>query len=124
MHRLRLFLRLNGASCLAFGLLFVLTPASVAAFLAERSTAPPAVITVLGVGLILNGMALFLTAHARAPSRFAVRFFSIGDLLWVVATLVLIVAGLWIDRMAGLLAALAVAIFVGTVGWLQWRTLE
>jgi hypothetical protein len=105
---------------LLFGLLFVVAPSSVAAFLADRSVAPYPLVVVLGVGLLINGLALYFTARADWPSRTAVRFFSFGDALWVLSTVVLIATGIWIDRLPGVVAALAVAGFVGTVGWIQW----
>lgn len=124
MTRLRLVLMLNGASCVLFGLLFLFASSSVAAFLAVRTPAPAATILVLGAGLLINGLALFFFARSKSPNRHAVRFFSLGDLLWVLATLVLIGTGIWIDRLPGILAALVVAVFVGTVGWLQWRAIS
>ena len=123
MTRLRLVLMLNGASCVLFGLLFLFASSSVAAFLADRTPAPAAIILVLGAGLLINGLALLFFARSKSPNRRAVRFFSLGDLLWVLATFVLIGTGIWIDRAPGILAALAVAVFVGTVGWLQWRAI-
>jgi len=125
MKTLRFVLRLNGGSCVAFGLLFMLAPARVASFLAEQaSSAPPVVIAVLGAGLLINGVALFLTARADSPRRSALWLFSIGDLLWVIATLVLIASGIWIERTWGIIASLLVALFVGSVGLLQWRALD
>ncbi|HMB38942.1 MAG TPA: hypothetical protein VKO85_07680 [Wenzhouxiangellaceae bacterium] len=124
MKRLRLVLMLNGASCVLFGLLFLLASSSVSAFLADRAAAPAAIILVLGAGLLINGLALFFVARSNRPNRHAVWFFSVGDLLWVLATLVLIATGVWIDRAPAILAALAVAVFVGTVGWLQWRAIR
>lgn len=123
MKRLRLVLMLNGSSCVIFGLLFILAPSSVAAFLADKAAAPTALILALGVGLLVNGLALFATSRASEPNRRMVGFFSFGDALWVVGTLVLVATGTWIDRMPGIAAALSVAVVVGTFGWLQWRAL-
>jgi len=124
MDRLRLVLRLNAASCILFGLLFVVAPGSVATFLADRTIAPAAVVLVLGVALLANGGALLATARAQSPRRAMVRFFSVGDALWVVGTVILIACGVWIDRSAGIVAALAVAAFVGSAGWLQWAAVN
>jgi len=123
VKRLRLVLMLNGASCVLFGLLFLFASSSVSAFLADRAAAPDAIILVLGAGLLINGLALFFFARSNSPNRHAVWLFSLGDLLWVLATLVLIATGVWIDRAPAILAALAVAVFVGTLGWLQWRAI-
>jgi len=119
--RLYTVLLLNAASCIGFGLLFVALPSPTAAFLAHEHVAPAWCIAVLGVGLILNGAGLLLTAKQRPPHTLLVRFFSLGDLLWVLATLVLIAAGWWINTSAGITAALLVAAAVGSMGWLQWN---
>ena len=85
-------LRLNAASCLSFGLIFLAAPWTVAAFL---GTAPVWLIVSLGVGLIGNGVLLWLSVReARAPKRAEVLFFCLGDLGWVVMTLALILTGL------------------------------
>ncbi len=124
MNRLRPVLRLNAASCLLFGLLFIAVPSPVAAFLADRNPAPEWLIMGLGIGLLLNGLGLFITARAPLPNRIMVRFFSIGDALWVLGTLVLLASGIWIDRVPGGVAALAVAAFVGAAGWMQWAAVS
>lgn len=114
-------LRLNAASCIGFGLLFISLPLQTAAFLANEQIAPAWFIAVLGAGLTLNGAGLLLTARQRPPRTLLVRLFSLGDLLWVLATLVLIVTGWWINSAAGIGAALLVAATVGSMGWLQWQ---
>ena len=108
----------NAASCLGFGLLFVAASTPVAAFL---GTAPAPVVLGLGVGLILNGIWLLLTARKPAPTRVEILQFVAGDAMWVLATLALILMGLWITTTAGIIAALLVAAMVGIFGWLQWR---
>lgn len=114
-------LRLNAASCLSFGLIFLAAPWNVAAFL---GTAPVWLIVSLGVGLIGNGVLLWLSAReARAPKRAEVLFFCLGDLGWVVMTLALILTGLWITTPAGQGVALIVALAVGAMGWMQWQAL-
>lgn len=114
-------MRLNALSCLGFGALFALAPGEVAGFL---GTAPALPVFVLGVGLLGNGVLLWLAARAgRQPRRREVLFFCAGDLGWVAATLALIAAGLWITTPAGQAAALAVAACVGAMGVGQWRAL-
>jgi len=114
-------LLLNAGSCIGFGLLFISLPAATALFLASDKIAPAWFIVLLGAGLIANGVGLAVTARQQAPQAGLVRFFSIGDLLWVVATLLLITTGWWINTAAGISAALLVAALVGSMGWLQWR---
>lgn len=112
-------LRLNALSCLGFGGLFLAAPGQVAAAL---GTPPGWVVALLGAGLLGNAALLWLSVRGgRAPRRAEVLFFSIGDGVWVVATLALIVAGVWIVTPGGRIAALAVAVMVGALGLAQWR---
>lgn len=112
-------LRLNALSCLGFGALFFVAPAAVAA---ARGTPPAWFIAVLGAGIIGNGVLLWLSVRGgRTPRRAEVLFFSMGDAGWVVATLVLILAGVWIVTPGGRIAAIIVAVMVGALGFAQWR---
>lgn len=120
MTRLKTILGANALSCLAFGGVFIAAPASVAAFLGTPP-APAWLIAGLGAGLILNGLHLAYAATRTAPSRAAVAYFSAGDFLWVVATLVLVATGTWITAPRGIAAALAVAVVVAALGILQLR---
>ncbi len=119
--RLQSVLRVNAASCIGFGLVFSLLPGKTAAFLAVERIAPAWLIAVLGVALIVNGLGLLLTARQQAPQLMLVRLFSLGDLLWVVATIALIITGWWVNSSTGIAVALLVAAGVGTMGWLQWQ---
>jgi len=114
-------LRLNALSCLGFGALFLLAPVAVAAVI---GTPPVWLVAALGAGLVGNGALLLLSVRGgRAPRRAEVLFFSLGDAAWVVATLALILAGVWIVTPGGRVAALAVAVMVGALGVAQWRRL-
>lgn len=114
-------LRLNAFSCLAFGVLFVSAPGVVAAAL---GTPPAWLVAALGAGLVGNGALLWLSVRdGRVPRRAEVLFFSMGDAAWVMATLALIITGVWIVTPGGRIAALAVAIMVGAFGLAQWRRL-
>lgn len=114
-------LRLNALSCLGFGLVFLLAPGAVATAL---GTPPGWVIAALGAGLLGNALLLWLSVRGgRAPRRAEVLFFSLGDAGWVVATLALILGGVWIVTPGGRIAALAVAAMVGALGLAQWRRL-
>jgi len=119
--RLQSVLRVNAASCIGFGLVFGLLPDKTAAFLAVERIAPAWLIAVLGVALIINGLGLLLTSRQQAPQTMLVQFFSLGDLLWVVGTIVLIITGWWVNSSTGIAVALLVAAGVGTLGWLQWQ---
>ena len=110
-------LRANAASCLIFGLGFAIFPASIAAFL---GSAPGFLIQILGVGLVINAALLWM-ASLRGAKRADVLFFSLSDFTWVAATAVLIALQLWVTDPAGILAAIAAALLVGTLGLLQWQ---
>lgn len=114
-------LRLNALSCLGFGVLFLAAPGPVATGL---GTPPTWLIVALGAGLVGNAALLWLSARGgRAPRRAEVLFFCAGDAAWVVATLALVLAGVWIVTPGGRIAALVVAIMVGALGLAQWRRL-
>jgi len=114
-------LRLNALSCLGFGVLFGLVPGPVAAAL---GTPPVWLVAALGAGLVGNGALLWLSVRGgRSPRRAEVLFFSLGDAAWVVGTLALIVAGIWIVTPGGRVAALVVGAMVGALGLAQWRRL-
>jgi len=114
-------LRLNALSCLGFGALFLAAPGAVAQAL---GTPPVWLVAALGAGLLGNALLLWLSVRGgRAPRRAEVLFFSLGDAGWVMATLALILGGVWIVTPGGRIAALAVAAMVGALGLAQWRRL-
>jgi len=119
--QLAMVMRLNALSCLGFGTLFSIGPKAVAAFLGD---APAFALQLLGLGLVLNGVLLLGASRPRrAPRRREVLFFCAGDVVWVLATVMLVVGDFWITTVSGQIAALAVAAGVGTMGLLQWRDL-
>jgi len=111
-------LRLNALSCLVFGALFLGRPEQVSGVLGD----PPAgLLRLVGIVLILHAGHLGW-ASLRRPGAWEVGYFSIGDALWVAATLALLVGGVWITTPLGQGLALVVGAGVGCLGWLQWRT--
>jgi hypothetical protein len=120
MPALKAIMSANALSCLVFGTLFLAMPRGVADFLGSPP-APALILTVLGAGLLLNGAHLVYAATRPAPARWVVAYFSVGDFLWVAGTLALVLTDTWITSSAGIAAALAVALGVGTFGFLQWR---
>ena len=112
---LKNILRANAVSCLVFGLLFVAIPAIVAAFL---GSAPWLAISIIGALLIVNGLHL-LWAAKRTPAKWEVIYFSVGDFLWLLATIVLIATGFWITTTKGIIVAILVALMVGLFGLMQ-----
>lgn len=118
MPSLKTILRMNAASCIGFGALFVIAPGIVAAFLGTPP-APNILIVVLGAILIVNGVHLLHTSLRPAAPRWLVLYFSAGDAVWVAMTAALIAAGVWITSTPGILAAVAVALAVGGLGLAQ-----
>jgi len=118
MTSIKTILRINAASCIGFGGLFVASPDAVASFLGTPP-APKIVILVLGALLILNGAHLLYTSMGAHVPKALVLYFSTGDVLWVFATVALIATGTWITTTSGIVAALAVAAAVGAMGLAQ-----
>jgi hypothetical protein len=116
MTSLRFVLRLNAASCLGFGTLFVLRSGPVAAFL---GTMPPAVLFAVGAVLFANGAHLLLASFRRHTFRFEIVWFSLGDMAWWLASLGLLATGVWITTPAGRAAAVLVAVAVAGLGVAQ-----
>ena len=124
MPGLRNVMRANAASCLVFGAVFSTQPAWVAHGLGGSVPPPSALIVVLGIALILNGLHLLWAASRQALNRMLLLYFSAGDFVWVVGTLGLLASGQWITTPLGTWATLVVAIAVGAFGILQfagWR---
>lgn len=124
MTTLRTVLRLNAASCIGFGLLFLTMPSQLAQFLSSQTPAPGLVLQLIGIALLANGLHLVWTSIHPAPKKALILYFSLGDFLWVVGTLVLLFAGIWVTSVAGILAAIVVAITVGYFGVLQTKNLR
>jgi len=118
MPSLRHVLAANAASCFSFGAVFALLPDTVARFLAVEP-APELLVRGLGLVLILNGAHLAIAHRRTAPRRMEILYFCLGDIAWVVTTLGLIAAELWITSTPGIAAALGVAVLVGLFAALQ-----
>lgn len=115
---LKFVLLSNGISCAFFGALFLAMPIAITGFIGDP---PVLLIQVLGAGLIINALLLFINGLKAQPPRKKVIAFAIGDGIWVLITAVLLIAGLWITTPQGMIASIAVAIFVGLCGFAQWR---
>ncbi len=116
MTSLAFVLRLNAASCLGFGALFMLASDALAVWL---GTMPPLLIFWLGLGLGLNGGHLLLAARRPCPMRAEVLWFVAGDMLWWLATLGLIATEVWLTTPAGMALAGLVAVGVAGLGAAQ-----
>ena len=116
MDSLKVVMRLNAASCILFGLLFVVFSQPVASFLGQ---VPNTIIMFLGLGLLVNGGHLVLASRRQDIRESEVIWFSLGDFSWWLATLGLIVANVWITTPFGIAVAVFVAIGVAGLGVAQ-----
>lgn len=121
MKNLKVALRLNAASCLVFGLLFVVMPAATGNFLGVSSAMA---ITIVGAALLCNGAHLLVASSRQHFYPLEVYYFSVGDLLWVNVTLMLVASESFLPTPVSIAAALLVAAFVGSVGVLQLTALS
>ena len=119
MITLKTVMRANAASCIIFALIFLLNPAATAALLGGEIPAPDLVFLILGAVLMFNGLHLIWVSSNPMPNKLWVLYFSFGDFLWVIATAVLLILGIWITTGIGVIASMVVAIVVGTFGVLQ-----
>lgn len=121
MLSLKTTLLMNACSCLIFGGIFAGFPRQVAVFLGGSTPAPQLVMLLLGGVLVVNGIHLVWAAHRHQPGRLLIRYFSLGDFLWVAASAVLLLCGWWITTIEGQVASLLVALMVGGLGLIQWQ---
>ncbi len=117
-------LRANATSCILFGVVFLSMPSAVADFLSTKMQVSSVVLQILGLGLILNGLHLAWASKAISPSKAIILYFSLGDFVWVLATLALIGAGIWITTTTGIFVAMLVALLVGIMGYFQLKKLR
>lgn len=118
MTALRSVLRLNAASCLIFGALFVVADGGVAEFIGAENAQD---VFAIGAMLLAFAAGLGFVSAQPNPNRWAVLGFAIGDGLWVVSTCSYMAIGILITTGPGIAAALAVNLMVGTFGVLQFR---
>lgn len=116
MKNLKMAFRLNAASCLVFGFLFVVMPGTVGNFLGVSSAMA---VTIVGAALLVNGAHLLVASSRRHVRPLEVYYFSAGDLLWVNVTLMLAASESFLLTPISNVASLLVAAFVGSVGVLQ-----
>lgn len=119
MVTLKDVLRTNAASCIVFGLIFLFIPSTVAGFLSTEGLAPNTAILILGIGLIFNGLHLAWASLKPMPPKSLIIYFSVGDFLWVIATVLLIIFGIWVTTPLGIIISLFISAMVGLLGVLQ-----
>lgn len=120
MASLNNILRINAASCLGFGMVFLVGSGAVSAFL---GTIPTQVLIAIGVGLVVNGLHLGLASLRAAPRRAEIIWFSLGDLFWWMGSLLLVASAVWITTPIGLVSVLLVAMAVAALGVSQLAVL-
>lgn len=109
-------MKANAISCIVFGLIFLIMPSRVILFLSADMQAPKAVLLILGIGLIVNGLHLIWASQKPIPSKALVLYFSIGDFAWVLGSISLVLLGIWINTTAGVITTLVVSAIVGLFG--------
>lgn len=67
----------------------------------------------------MNGLHLLWASTIPIPNKNLILYFSIGDYIWVIASVGLMVSEVWITTTGGVLVASAVAVMVGVFGGLQ-----
>lgn len=119
MITLKNVLKANAASCIIFGLMFLWAPLEIALFLSNDAPAPELVLFLLGAVLVINGLHLLWASVQTSPNKLLVWYFSFGDLLWAIGTIVLLIGGIWITTVFGIIAAIVVGMTVSVLGVLQ-----
>jgi len=119
MTTLNHVMKANAISCIVFGSIFLIMPAMVITFLSADIPAPKTIILILGIGLIVNGLHLIWASLKPIPSKALVLYFSIGDFIWVLASISLVLFGIWITTTAGVITTLTVSAMIGFFGIFQ-----
>lgn len=113
-------LRINAASCLGFGAVFLSAPGTVSALL---GSVPQQVLVVIGAGLLINGLHLSMASMRAAPRPAEIIWFSLGDLLWWASSLAVVASARWITTSFGIVSVLLVALAVAALGLAQLAVL-
>lgn len=115
---LRLVLWLNSLSCLAFGACFAAFPRVVNVYVGGTDR-QHLLIALVGAGLIFNGLHLFWASLRRNLRRMEIIWFSLGDFLWVLASVILLLFGILVTTPGGVVMAAIVSFLVFSFGVLQ-----
>lgn len=119
MPTLNKILHANGSTCLIFGIILVLFPSQIALFLSSSAPAPCEWIIAVGCLLLCNSGHLFWVARSPLPSKWHIVYFSLGDMLWVLGTMGLVITHTWITNSFAIIVSYIIALLVGTLGALQ-----
>lgn len=121
MTALKFVMRLNAASCLLFGVLFIYMPNHVAIFLGGEAPPPGLLIAATGVVLFMNGLHLIWSSTLSQINKGLIYYFSFGDFSWVLISIYLMTTRLWVTTTAGIMTATGVATVVGCFGIMQFK---
>ena len=114
-----MIMKANAFSCILFGLIFLMTTEDVILFLSTDNQMPKLILELLGIVLISNGLHLIYEARTIKPKKLWVVYFSMGDFLWVIVSILLILSEMWITTKNGIIMTVVISIIVGTFGLLQ-----
>ena len=117
-RRLKGILTLDATTCAVMGLLLIVATGPAAALMQISAS------LLFWAGLLLLPIACFmaLTARAAQVPAWAVSFIVLGNLLWVIASLVLPLSGAITPNVFGWIFILAQAAVVAVFAWLEWST--
>lgn len=116
MKLLKTTLWLNASSCIIFGLLLTLMSNEVNQFIGN---AYDWLTPLIGVILMINGCHLLLASRRKKTISLEIFYFILGDFLWVIASVSLILASAVITTQQGTIISLLIAAMVGVFGVLQ-----
>ena len=111
----------NASFCLASALLILLLPGLLAEFVIDL---PVIVFRILGVGLLLFALDVFLTARKESPSRGKVLYIFAADLAWVVLTPVVLLTLPERITSLGNLLLVDIALIVAAFATIEWLALK
>jgi len=109
-------LLLNSSSCLLFGLVFLLLSGSVNEFIGNDYKW---VIPYIGAALLFNGLHLLIASNRKSPVRAEILYFVLGDFLWVMGSIALVLMGVGITSTYGIIVSLLISAMVGSFGVMQ-----
>ncbi len=121
---LRRALQADGVFCTLSGLLLIADAGPIAALI---GVSQPWILTVLGVDLLIYAALLFLAARRTPIVRWHAQAFMAADVIWVLASVVLVLGGLLPLTTFGFWAVLGVADIAAVLGALKyigWRRLR
>lgn len=118
MSSLAIVLRYNAASCILFGFTFAVLPNGISSLIGNSA---PVILRIVGICLVFHGLHLWLASRRARVVCPEVIYFILGDLGWVLATIVLLILGIGITNLLGMVFASLIAALVGSLGFLQYK---